>query len=84
MPPVIQTRRMTPSTSIPEAAASAGLSATARVALPRRVFSSTMPMRAITTALITRDHRLLGEMETGPSWISALCAKGSCCVAPPK
>ena len=84
MPPTTQTIRMTESTSMPEAAASAGLSATARVALPRRVLSRTTPRAAITTALTRRDKRLLGEMEIGPIRISALWANGSCWVAPPK
>ncbi len=38
----------------------------------------------MTTALMMRDQRLLGEMEIGPIWISALWANGSCWVAPPK
>ena len=47
--PVTHTTRMTRSTSMPEAAASAGLSATARVALPIRVRSSARMVASRTT-----------------------------------
>ncbi len=47
-PPRIQTTLITRSTSIPEADASAGLSETARVALPIRVRSSQNPVSTIT------------------------------------
>ncbi|MCU1510243.1 MAG: hypothetical protein JWO34_83, partial [Arthrobacter sp.] len=50
----------------------------ARVALPSRVFSRTTPRMAMPTALMMRDQRFLGEMETGPIWISELYANGSC------
>ena len=48
--PAIQTTRMTLSTSMPEAAASAGLSATARVALPIRVLSRARMVAISTTS----------------------------------
>ena len=47
--PATQTTRMTRSTSMPDAAASAGLSETARVALPIRVRSSAMIVARRTT-----------------------------------
>jgi hypothetical protein len=48
--PTAQTRRITRSTSIPDAAASDGLSATARVALPSRVPNSAPSTRTSATA----------------------------------
>ena len=64
--PAIQTVEMTRSTSMPDDAASAGLSETARVALPMRVRS-----RAYATASSIAMHssmliRSLGASETGP------------------
>ena len=55
----VHTSRITLSTSIPEAAASAGLSETARVARPIRVRSSAYPTTAIITteiAIATSDR----------------------------
>ena len=69
--PKTQTVEITFSTSIPEAEARAGLSATARVALPafvRRSQKVVSPMRMMPTMLAMRSF---GVMSTGPMSIPA-------------
>ena len=61
------TRLMTDSTLIPVAAASAGLSETARVARPRRVRASVNATAASTTSAIATEISDWAEICTGPS-----------------
>ncbi len=63
---MVQMMRMTRSTLMPEEAASAGLSATARAALPVRVRSSAMPTTTRTTSSMPIAMRFFGAAEMGP------------------
>ena len=81
----IHTRRMMRSTSMPEAAASAGLSETARVAWPIRVRSSTKPTAAIATSATPIATKDMSVIRTGPiSTTSKVRTTTFCCEAPTK
>ena len=65
--PMIQTRLITCSTSIPEADASPGLSAMARLALPIRDFSSQVMVAARARMAMPEASSDFGVMATGPN-----------------
>ena len=60
---------------MPEAEASDGLSATARVALPNRVSSSDSATTSSTANAITSTIRLRGATSSGPTSIGVCAAK---------
>ncbi len=76
--------RTTPSTSIPDAAASEGLSETARVALPMRVRSSQKARARIATRLTPIETMSMTLIVTEPNrGIFCASALGSWEVPPP-
>src|SRR5699024_2396352 len=64
-PPIIQTITITRSTSIPDDRARSGLSATARIAVPSFVFSSSSPTPTSTATEIATIHIVLGTTLIG-------------------
>ncbi len=64
--PRIQTDEMTPSTRIPDDAESAGLSETARMALPRRVRIRAMQVTVRVMIAIAKIATSLSESAIGP------------------
>lgn len=60
------TNRITRSTLIPDDAARSRLSATARIALPMRVFCNMTATARIVTRLMMMHHRFTGVMAKAP------------------
>ncbi len=73
-PDMIQTRRTTRLSSMPEATDRSRLSDTARIAVPSRAFCRNRPTATSVSAATTAITRSLGRSDTGPSWIVGACA----------